>query len=152
MTILPEDYSRLVRFLERNPDENRWFAPQEARDATGQLLPLSQRYETICLKNLRIKGPLARLTKEEKEALAWRWLVISHNHAFPKSKVLLPSKLSIAYERGKERKKQSMGTPDGLVELTKSLAEVRKVLETPNPQPQPESEPKSNDQEKLTVL
>jgi hypothetical protein len=151
MDILPADYNRLASFLDRNPDENRWFAPQEARDASGTLLPLSQRYETICLKNLKIKGPVARLTKEEKEALAWRWLIISHNHANPKSRVPLPTKLSIAYERGKTRKVAEKGN-SAAMELSKAVEEFRKTIVSVTPAPAVPSVPKSSVEAFLTVL
>lgn len=130
MHILPEDYPRLAAFLERYPEENRWFAPQECRNAEGKLLPMSQRWENLCLKNLKIKGPVAQLTKEVKEALAWRWLIISHNHVNKSDRVDLPPKLTLSYERSVKKSPAASSSVDK-ESLSLMMTEFRKSLLTP---------------------
>jgi hypothetical protein len=140
--IHPQDYDRLASFLERYPDENRWFAPQEARAADDKVLPMPQKWETLCLKNLRTKGPLAHLTKEVKEALAWRWLIISHNHVFKTDRVPLSPRLSISYER----KAGTRGPTRPITQITeeslgKIMEEFRKTIQTPPVSAGPAAEP-----------
>jgi hypothetical protein len=135
MDILHQDFDRLASFIERHPEETRWVAPQEARDTEGRLLPLSQKCEAICRKNLTIKGPISKLTKEEKEALAWRWLIISHNHVNKADKVTLPPKLSISYERNVGQSKPASSHALTEASLAKVMEEFRKSIATPNPTP-----------------
>jgi hypothetical protein len=109
MQILPQDYPFLAAFIGRHGDDSRWFAPQEALDSSGKPLPLTQRWESLCVKNLTLsERSIKSINKELKEALAWRWLIISWNHACaPADRVKIPPKLSLAYERQKKRKGDS---------------------------------------------
>jgi len=130
MSILEPDYARLAAFLDRNGSKSLWFAPQIARDEKGTLQPLSQRYRSLCEKNLTQPPMLKSINNELREALAWRWLIISHNHCCtsPSQKVPLPPKLSVAYQRQQERSGPSKASANKADEALKEM--VRGFLET----------------------
>jgi hypothetical protein len=123
--ILKGDYQRLAAFLDRHGEDSRWFAPQEAFDSTGALLPLTQRYETLCLKNLSLTDKTMKsINRELKEAIAWRWLVISHNHEVGReNQIKLPARLTLSYERKVKRQ----GTPPA--RPSDQTESVRKIVE-----------------------
>jgi hypothetical protein len=137
--ILPTDYDRLAAFIERHPDESRWFAPQECRSPEGTLLPLSHEMENLCLKNLRVKDSkaLAHLEKNVKEALAWRWLIISHNHVNKDARVKLSPKLTISYERSRAKVNPNVKATEQMESVRSLVEEFIRVAKTPTPTPDP---------------
>jgi hypothetical protein len=123
MQILPQDFAPLAAFIGRHGDDSRWFAPQEALDSSGKPLPLTQRWESLCVKNLALSDrSIKSINKELKEALAWRWLIISWNHtcATP-DRVKIPPKLSLAYERQKRGKKETLPDTSSQLESIREL-------------------------------
>lgn len=135
LEILKDDYDRLAAFIERHPSDSLWFAPQNCLTQEGTLLPLSQECENLCRKNLSVKNreALAHLNKTEKEALAWRWLIISHNHANPTKKVKIPNSLTLAYERkGKSKESPISAKAQEQISSLKTLVEgLKKEISTP---------------------
>jgi hypothetical protein len=123
MEVLPPDYPRLAEFITRHGENHRWFAPQEAVDAEGKPLPLTQRFESLCTKNLGISDKTIKsINRELREALAWRWLIISHNHVSPKEeRVKLPVRLSTGYER---KNKQKRDCSPGLKNQMESIRDL----------------------------
>jgi len=97
---IPEsDYKQLSDFLERHVSDPIWFAPQQAV-VDGVVQPLSQEAQSWLLKNQSSKTlKVSSMDKGQKEKVAWRWLIISHNSCNPKARVALNPKLSVKYER-----------------------------------------------------
>jgi hypothetical protein len=138
--ILSDDYPKLISFIERHGSETLWYAPQEARDSTGALQPLSPKAENLCFKNrAKDRTSLANCPKEIKEAMAWRWLIISHNHVW-EQQVKLPAKLRLSYER---KPKQSKPAAPALPFDANALKEVLKEV-VKSQQPPPTEETPSN--------
>jgi hypothetical protein len=125
MQVLPQDYAPLAAFIGRHGDDSRWCAPQEALDPTGKPLPLTQRWDALCTKNLALSDrSIKSINKELKEALAWRWLIISWNHACATpDRVKIPPKLSLAYERQRRTKKEV-----SLPETSSQLESIRDLV------------------------
>jgi len=131
--ILPDDYEHLAQFLMRNRDASRWFAPHEARDDSGRLLPMSQKMVNLCQKNMALKeAKMAAILKDTKEALAWKWLIISHNHVArtKEDRVYLPVKLNLAYSRKARREPRAPGPSADSVKklLEETVADLRKSI------------------------
>jgi hypothetical protein len=97
--VKPDYYLRLSAFADRHPADFVWYAPMDALKE-GKVQPLSQQAESFLVKNMGRKGAkLSSLNRTEKEFLAWRWLIISHNHTFADDRVQLSPRLSVSYER-----------------------------------------------------
>nr|UNG44323.1 hypothetical protein [Fusarium asiaticum narnavirus 1] len=93
-------YPRLAEFFDRHGTDPFWYAPMEAiKDDKVQ--PLSQEAQSWLLRNLVSKKSLkiSAMDKGQKEKVAWRWLIISHNSKHPTDRVPLDKKLSVKYER-----------------------------------------------------
>jgi hypothetical protein len=137
MEILSADYRRLADFIDRHKENSLWYAPQEARNSHGVLLPLTQRFESLCKKSISCKdSTLKSANRELKEALAWRWLIISHNSCQgPKgAKVELAPSLSVGYERKRAHDSHSPSPIKGdfrrkLQEAMESIASSRQPVE-----------------------
>jgi len=123
--ILVDDYDRLAAFCDRHADQTLWFGPQQARDAQGALLPLDKACENLCLKHGSSKKlDLKSLDKHAKEAQAWRWLIISHNHLNRLDRVKLHPKLSVSYERKIGKASPPVKEVSDFASLTSSLKEI----------------------------
>jgi len=125
--ILPDDYEHLASFLMRNKDASRWFAPHDARDSSGRILPMPHDIVNRCIKNLTLKeAKVAAIPKEVKEALAWKWLIISHNHVVrtKEERVFLPTKLNLSYSRKVERRREPRAPGPSAESVRKLLAET----------------------------
>jgi len=92
--------------LKRGGDQLLWHAPQEAFDKNvNKPLPMSKEASSKCYKLVTQKDKsYSSLTNMEKAVLAWRWLLISYNHVYPKMAVSLPANLAFNYERRMNRK------------------------------------------------
>jgi hypothetical protein len=139
-SILPQDYPKLLSFIMKHGDNSRWFAPQEALSATDSPLPLTQRYESLCVRNLSLSDrSIKSINKELREALAWKWLIISHNHVCDvKERVHLPVRLTLAYERQRREPKRSTlpfdkDTVESLRQIVTGFAEEAKSRAPPVP-------------------
>nr|WMV69890.1 MAG: hypothetical protein [Plasmopara viticola lesion associated orfanplasmovirus 7] len=114
MDILQDDYVRLASFCDRHPDQTLWYAPDQAVTDAGPQ-PLSPAAEKLLLKHVHSrKLDLKSLDKQGREAQAWRWLIISHNHVYRLNRVKLHPKLSIAYERNQGRKPAATPQPSAM--------------------------------------
>lgn len=139
MEILRDDYDRLAAFCDRHPDQTLWYAPDVAVRA-GRPQPLSPLVEKLLLKHvLSRKLDLKSLDKQGKEAQAWRWLIISHNHVNRVDRVRLHPKLSIAYERNRDKKLPSTPQPSASMDpgflgaITSLMKSLEKKAEKPEP-------------------
>jgi len=144
----PEDLKgRLLEFLDRHPVDPFWHAPQDAVRPDGSVQPMDQNTISWLLKNQSNKKlKISALDKGSKEKMAWRWLIISHNHANPTNRVKLPPQLSIRYER---RGKLTLVAPKPVAPVVDDysktlLEEFRKVI-TSTLKPQDEAAGTSGD-------
>jgi len=90
-----------------------WYAPQEAvKDGKVQPLTDAAASKLTGLLNKKEKK-LQDLKNSDREVLAWRWLIISHNTVNPKAQVKLPQHLTLGYE-GRKRKPQPQNVGEDL--------------------------------------
>jgi hypothetical protein len=83
-----------VDFIDRNPGDIFWRAPEESvKDGVIQPLPIG--VENWLLNNSQLKpSDWFALDQSNREKVAWRWLIVSHNSTRPSTRVPLNKKLS----------------------------------------------------------
>jgi len=90
------EYGKLSEFLDRNPIKPIWYAPTDAiKD--GKVQPLDHPTETFLLKNWAHPKKVSLLNEGDRQKIAWKWLIISHNNMHPTSRVHLNKKLTVNY-------------------------------------------------------
>jgi hypothetical protein len=127
---LPEnDFGVFAQFLDRHPVDPFWYAPQHAiKD--GKVQPLTQEAQSWLVKNQIVKPKVSGLSPSEKEKVAWRWLIISHNSKFPLKRVAIDKRLSLSYERrSKLRPEAASGNLDNAKITQELLSSFRSIME-----------------------
>jgi hypothetical protein len=133
---IPVDtYARLSAIADRHVSDFLWYAPYEAIKE-GKVQPLSQSALSYLMKNSNRKTKVSSLNKTEKELIAWRWLIISHNNVFPADRIALPPQLSLSYERkGRSRPAESQSKTASAVNPDLLAQTLKEFVATLKPSP-----------------
>jgi hypothetical protein len=98
LTLTPQCCEYLARLYHSRGEQLLWYAPQDAF-VEGKLQPPPAAVENRIFKLMVDKDKsYSSLRDSDREALAWRWLIISHNYTFPSALVSFKNKkLNFSY-------------------------------------------------------
>jgi len=110
-----------------------WYAPVRAWDTDKMVpKPLDKEAERLLVewqsRQVRQGGQGSPRDKNfPKEAIAWLWLLVSHNREHPTSQISIPKKIKVN-TYGRQQGRESKGREDALVDLKKKIDKLEKQL------------------------